>query len=101
MANQQVRLQVKILGNKTRFRYPVRRVVEAAQADLSKVIPGLVLEIQELKTEEEIFRYTEVLVAPGLVIDEKLVYDLWIPNKEQVIDWLKEAILHKAGKHSL
>jgi len=26
------------------------------------------------------------------VINEKLVYDLWIPSKEQVFGWMREAI---------
>jgi hypothetical protein len=33
-----------------------------------------------------------VLIAPGLVINERLVYDLWIPSKEQVIGWMRDAI---------
>ena len=43
-------------------------------------------------TVDQIEVYTSVLIAPGLVINEKLVYDLWIPSKEQVIGWLREAI---------
>jgi hypothetical protein len=35
-------------------------------------------------------------MAPGLVINGKLVYDLWIPKKEQVLGWLQEAILGHA-----
>jgi hypothetical protein len=34
-----------------------------------------------------------VLIAPGLVINERLIYDLWIPSKEQVIGWMREAIV--------
>ncbi len=33
------------------------------------------------------------LPAPAKTwINEKLVYDLWIPKKEQVVGWLREAI---------
>jgi len=52
----------------------------------------LAVDILEVKTEEEIYKYTYVLIAPGLVINEKLVYDLWIPSREQVLGWMREAI---------
>ena len=63
-----------------------------AETVLKSEYPDLQVEIQELKTEEEIFKYTRVMIAPGLVINEKLVYDIWIPKKEQVIAWMREAI---------
>jgi hypothetical protein len=63
-----------------------------AETVLRAEYPDLEVEIQELKTEEEIFKYSQVLIAPGLVINEKLVYDIWIPKKEQVLGWMREAI---------
>jgi hypothetical protein len=83
---------VKILGTKSRQRYSVRRLVANAQTVLQVEYPDLKVEILEFKTEEEIFKYTYVLIAPGLVINEKLVYDLWIPTKEQVLGWMREEI---------
>jgi hypothetical protein len=83
---------VKILGTKSRQRYSVRRLVANAQTDLQVEYPDLEVDILEFETEEEIFRYTYVLIAPGLVINEKLVYDLWIPSKEQVLGWMREAL---------
>ncbi len=88
-------IHVKILGTKTRLRYPVRRVVEAAQASLLSEFPDLQVSITEVRDMVEIQKYTLVMIAPGLVIDEKLVYDLWIPRKEQVVGWLREAIQKK------
>ncbi|NJC96754.1 MAG: thioredoxin family protein [Anaerolineae bacterium] len=85
-------IHVKILGNKSHLRYPVRRLVESARASLRTEYPDLQLDIQEVSDMEEILRYTPVMMAPGLVIGERLVYDLWIPKKEQVVEWLKEAI---------
>jgi hypothetical protein len=85
-------IRVKIAENKTNLRYSVRRVVESAYRTLLSEYPGLELSITELTNYEEISKYTTVIVAPGLVINEKLVYDLWIPKKEQVIGWLREAI---------
>lgn len=86
-------LVIKILGTKSPMRYSVSRLVIMAATVLRAEYPDLEVEIRELKTSEEIFKYTQVLVAPGLVINEKLVYDLWIPSKEQVIGWMREAIV--------
>jgi hypothetical protein len=85
-------ISVKILGLKSRQRYAVRRLVTMTQTVLQAEYPGLEVDILEIKTEEEIFKYTQVLIAPGLVINEKLVYDLWIPSKEQVLGWMRQAI---------
>ena len=85
-------LTVKILGTKSSMRYSVSRLVTMAETVLRAEYPDLEVEIQELKTEEEIFKYSQVLIAPGLVINEKLVYDIWIPKKEQVLGWMREAI---------
>jgi hypothetical protein len=85
-------VNVKILATKTYFRYSVRRLVEAAHRILLDEYPDLEISITEISKSEEIARYTTIMVAPGLVINEKLVYDLWIPKKEQVIGWLREAI---------
>ena len=85
-------LDVKILGTKSRQRYVVRRLVVAAGDRLRSEYPDLQVSISEIADQGQIEDYTSVLIAPGLVINEKLVYDLWIPSKEQVIGWLSEAI---------
>jgi hypothetical protein len=85
-------ITVKILGTKSRQRYAVRRLVAVAETILKSEWHDLEVEIFEVKTENEIYKYTYVLIAPGLVINEKLVYNLWIPSKEQVIGWMREAI---------
>jgi len=90
-----MKLNVKILSSKSRVRYSVARLVTMAEMVLRAEYPDLEVDVQELKTEEEIFKYTQVLIAPGLVINEKLVYDLWIPSKEQVLGWMREAIAQK------
>jgi hypothetical protein len=85
-------LTMKILGTRNSMRYSVARLIAMAETVLRAEYPDLEVEVQMLKTEEEIFKYTQVLIAPGLVINEKLVYDLWIPSKEQVLSWMREAI---------
>jgi hypothetical protein len=85
-------ISVKILGTKARQRYSVRRLVSWAEIVLRAEYPDLAVDILEVKTEEEIYKYTHVLTAPGLVINEKFVYATWIPSKEQVLGWMREAI---------
>jgi hypothetical protein len=87
-----VNIAVKILSTKSRQRYVVRRLVTAAADTLRFEYPDLEVSIIEIHDREKIEAYTYVLISPGLVINEKLVYDLWIPSKEQVIGWMKQAI---------
>ena len=86
------KITVKILSTKSRQRYVVRRLVTAAADTLRFEYPDLEVSLTEIHDREGIEAYTDVLIAPGLVINEKLVYDLWIPTKEQVMSWLREAI---------
>jgi len=90
-------INIKILCNKSRLRYSVRRIVEVAAARLLSEYPDLKVSIIEISDMDEIQKYTLVMIAPALVINEKLVYDLWIPNKEQVVGWMKEAIQEQAN----
>ena len=89
-------IHVKILCNKSPLRYSVRRVIEAARISLLSEYPDLTIGITEVSDMDEILKYTPVMIAPGLVINEKLVYDLWIPKREQVVGWLREAIQEQA-----
>ncbi|RPI34205.1 MAG: thioredoxin family protein [Chloroflexota bacterium] len=85
-------IAIKILGNKPHLRYSVRRVVTAACKKLCEEYPGLEFSITEVKESRQIFAYTPVLVSPALVINEKLVYDQWIPTYAQVMGWLRAAV---------
>jgi hypothetical protein len=90
-------IAIKILGTKPNLRYSVRRVVQAACQALLKEQPELQFSISEVKDSQEIFAYTQVLVSPALVINEKLVYATWIPTREQVLGWLREAVEGQAS----
>ncbi len=85
-------ISVKILGTKSPQRYAVRRLVLAAVDNLHREYPTLAVYITEIKDWQGIEAYSGVFISPGLVINEKLVYDLWIPSREQVAGWLREAI---------
>jgi len=92
LRDEPLNVSVKILSTKSRQRYAVRRLVTAACESLRSEYPDLEVNITDIKDGAGIEAYTAVLVAPGLVINEKLVYDLWIPSKEQVVCWLGDAI---------
>jgi len=94
-ADQQV-IRIKILGLKAQQRYIVRRVVQSALAALQKEYPHFRVTVDEVSDWETIQRYTAVMIAPALVINDELVYDQWIPTREQVEGWLRER-LDKAG----
>ncbi len=80
-------ISVKILGHKASLRYPVERVVIAAQREL----PNVDLAIEMVKTASEIQKYTHVLALPSLVVNERLVCVGRFPSKDEALFWLKEA----------
>jgi hypothetical protein len=85
-------IQLKILSYRSPQRYVVRRVILAAQAELQKDVPELRLEITELKDWVQIEKYTPVLSAPSLVVNEKLVCVGRVPSRQEVKGWLKNAV---------
>lgn len=85
-------LQIKILGLKAQQRYIVWRVLQSALARVQKDFPHCRVVIEEVKDWETIQHYTPVMIAPALVINDELVYDQWIPTREQVEKWLRERI---------
>ena len=88
-------INVKILGLQYPERYVVRRLVAAVQQELlSKSVP-LELEISEVTDPGEIGKYAFVLVLPTLVINEKVVCSGRFPSKEEVANWLLDAMEEK------
>ena len=88
-------INVKILSLGDPERYAVRRLVMAAEQVLITSIPNFVLNITELKDAQEIGRYSQVLVLPTLVINEKVVCSGRFPSRQEVLDWLKESARSK------
>lgn len=84
-------IQVKILSYKSPQRYAVHRTVQAAWHELRKTHPGLELSIAEIKSLDEMLVYTQVVILPSLVVNEKLVCIGRFPRKEEVVGWLQEA----------
>ena len=85
-------ITVKILGLRHPERYAVRRMVLSAQNELHIQYPDLAIEIAEISDPSGIGKYAFVLVLPSLVINEKLVCSGHFPAKEEVVNWLREAL---------
>jgi hypothetical protein len=87
-------LDIKILGYRTDQTFALRRVVVAALDELRKEVPGIESVVTNIKEAQDILQYTQVLMAPGLVVNGKLVYVCFgrIPKKNEVMGWLREAL---------
>jgi hypothetical protein len=86
-----VALSIKILGVYKAQRYGLRRLVISAGEEIARSDPGFTLSISEMKRSAEIFPYTPVLAAPGLVISEHLVCTGRMPSREEILEWLEAA----------
>jgi hypothetical protein len=87
-------LDVKILGYRTDQTFAIRRVVVAALDEVRKELPDIESVVTNVKDAQDILQYTQVLMAPGLVVNGKLVYLCLgrLPNKDQVVGWLRDAL---------
>jgi hypothetical protein len=85
-------INVKILSLGDPERYAVRRLVLAAQQDLLSNEIKLKMTISELSNASEIGKYAFVLVLPTLVLNEKVVCSGRFPTKEEISQWLRDAI---------
>ncbi len=87
-------IEVKILSCRSPQRYAVRQRVLAAKRDLMGLYPGLEMVIVDLKDWVHIEPYTPILVAPSLVVNDRLVCEGRFPTKQEVLDWLKDAFVN-------
>ncbi len=81
-------IEVKVLSCRSAQRYAVKQRVVAAKRDLLERQPGLEITIAELKGWQAIERYTQILAAPSLVVNEQLVCEGRFPTRQEVLDWL-------------
>lgn len=70
----------------------MRQTVIGAQTELRKTRSDFEIRINEVKNLTEMEEYTHVVNYPSLVIDEQLVCIGRIPKKEEVTQWLRQAI---------
>lgn len=86
-------IEIKILSCRSSQRYAVRQKVVAAKRDLQDEYPGLEMTIMELKNWAHIEPYTLILSAPSLIVNEKLECEGRIPTRQEVLDWLRCALI--------
>ncbi len=82
-------IEVKVLACRSAQRYAVKQRVVAAKRDLLERQPGLEITIVELKGWQAIERYTQILAAPSLVVNDRLVCEGRFPSRQEVLDWLR------------
>lgn len=85
-------IPVKILGYKRSQRYSISRALMPAQMDFEKGHPEYKLDVQEVRTAQEMLRFTPVIAFPSLMISEKLVCVGRFPTKEEILDWLENEV---------
>ena len=85
-------INIKILSYKSPQRYAVKQTLLAARNALRKTHPNFDISITEVKDLVEMEEYTNVVIYPSLVINEKLVCIGRFPKKEEVIGWLQQAM---------
>jgi hypothetical protein len=85
-------LELIILGYHSAQRYSIRQTIVAAQRDIKNEYPDLKISIKELKDWAHIELYTPVLSAPSLVVNEKLVCVGRCPSRQEVLNWIRNAI---------
>ena len=85
-------LIVKILSLGTPERYAVRRMVTAAVQEFLQRYPSLEIRIIDVSDSTEIGKFAFTLVLPTLIINGKAVCSGRFPSREEVEDWLRQAI---------
>jgi hypothetical protein len=87
----QMMLRIKILSYHSAQRYAIRQTLWAALNVLKNNKPEVRWEISEVKDWVGIERYTPVLSAPSIVINEKLVSVGRFPSKQELLTLLQSA----------
>ena len=85
-------LIVKILSLGAPERYAVRRMVTAATQELLQQNPNLKISISDVSDSTEIGKAAFTLVLPTLIINGKVVCSGRFPSREEVSNWLREAV---------
>jgi len=88
-------LSVKVLGPGCRNCQLVEQVAMSGLEALLSENPNLEVTLEHIDDILEIEQYP-ILFTPGLVVNEKLVCAGRIPSEQEVIGWLREALIQQA-----
>jgi hypothetical protein len=87
-------IEIKILSCRSAQRYAIKQRVVAAKRDLQNDYLELEIAIIELKEWINIEPYTLMLSAPSLVVNEILVCEGRFPTRQEVLDWVRDALIN-------
>lgn len=85
-------LNIKVLGPGCSKCYALERAAAAGLEQLLQEYPDLEATLEHLEDILEIEQYP-ILLTPALVINEKVVCAGRVPKKEEVIAWLRQAMM--------
>ena len=84
-------LSIKVLGPGCPNCQRVEQHAVAALEALAEEYPALEATVQHVSELEEITKYN-VMLTPGLVVNERLVCAGRIPAVDEVVGWLRKAV---------
>jgi len=84
-------LNIKVLGPGCYNCYALEQAVAEALEDLMQEDGSIQATLQHVDDPQEIAQYP-ILFTPGLVVNETLVCAGRVPQKEEIVSWLKKAI---------
>jgi hypothetical protein len=85
-------IDLKILSYHSAQRYALCQTVISARRAFNQEYPQIEVSITELKDWFTIEKYTPILSAPSLVVNESLVCAGRFSSCDEVIDWLRNAL---------
>jgi small redox-active disulfide protein 2 len=85
-------LSIKVLGPGCERCERLEQYAEEALAQIVEENPDIAATAEKIADVTQFVRYG-VLATPGLVINDKLVSSGQIPSREEIVEWLREALV--------
>jgi hypothetical protein len=87
-----MRVPIKILGYRKAQRYAVRRAIEQALNTLSLKQIHFDVTIEEITSVQEILKFTQVLIYPSVVLNDKVICSGRIPKQSEMEQWILQEL---------